>query len=81
LTIFGGQVVAAENNNLLSAVVCWPPKIGYFQRLDSGRRKYSLILANFFWRPGTAENKPKVAENSLFSATKVLFSTVPGRRK
>jgi hypothetical protein len=26
----------------------------------------ALFLAIFFWRPGTAENKPKAAENSLF---------------
>jgi hypothetical protein len=44
LTIFSGQVVAAENNSLLSAAVYWPAKISYFQRLDSGRRKYSLIF-------------------------------------
>jgi hypothetical protein len=40
-----------------------------------------LFSADFFWRPGTAKNKPKAAENSLFSATKALFSAVPGRRK
>jgi hypothetical protein len=40
-----------------------------------------LFSADFFWRPGTAEDKPKAAENSLFSAAKVLFSAVSGRRK
>jgi hypothetical protein len=44
LTIFGGQVEAAKNNSLLSAAVCWPPKITCFRRLDSGHRKYSLIF-------------------------------------
>jgi hypothetical protein len=44
LPIFGGQVVAVENNHLLSAVICWPPKITYFRRLDSGRQKYTLIF-------------------------------------
>jgi hypothetical protein len=40
----------------------------------------TLFLA-FFWRPGTAENKPKAAENNLFSVAKVLFSATSGRRK
>jgi hypothetical protein len=44
-------------------------------------KNMALFLANFFWRPGTAENKPKAAENSLFSAVKTLFSAASGRRK
>jgi hypothetical protein len=41
----------------------------------------NLFLAEFFWRLGTAEIKPKVAKNSLFSAANALFSAVPGYRK
>jgi hypothetical protein len=72
-----------------------PPKVNYFRRLDRNHRKYKAIFggwtlaaenialfsANFFWRPETAENNPKAAENSLFSAAQALFLMVPGRRK
>jgi hypothetical protein len=33
----------------------------------------ALFSAIFFWRPGTAENRPKAAENSLFSVAMALF--------
>jgi hypothetical protein len=39
----------------------------------------ALFLAIFFWRSGTAENKPKATENSLFSATNALFLAASGR--
>jgi hypothetical protein len=61
--------LAAAENILFSAVV-----------MATAENK-GLFSADFFWRPGTAEDKPKVAENSLFSAAKVLFSAVSGRRK
>jgi hypothetical protein len=41
----------------------------------------TLFLANFFWRSETAENKPKAAENNLFSTAKALFSAASSRRK
>jgi hypothetical protein len=67
----------------------------YLRRLSEGHQKLPVIFggctlaaenmalfsAIFFWRTGTAENKPKAAENSLFSAAKALFSAIPGRRK
>jgi hypothetical protein len=58
----------------------------YSQQLFSAAEQLAaenkgLFSADFFWRPGTAENKPKAAENSLFSAAKALFSVVPGLRK
>jgi hypothetical protein len=33
----------------------------------------ALFLTIFFWRPGTAKNKPKTAENSLFFGGKGLI--------
>jgi hypothetical protein len=39
LTIFGGYLAAAEINHLLSVAFFWPPKISYFRRLNSSRRK------------------------------------------
>jgi hypothetical protein len=80
---------------LFSAADKGPPKIKcYFRRLTGGRRKQAifgrwsttaknidLFSANFFWRSGTAENKHKATENSLFSAAKALFSAVSDRRK
>jgi hypothetical protein len=79
-TIFGTCLFLAADKG--------PPKIKcYFRRLTGGHRKQAifggwpmaaenmaLFSASFFWRPGTIENKPKAAENSLFSA-------VSGRRK
>jgi hypothetical protein len=41
----------------------------------------ALFSAIFFWWLGTAENKTKAAENSLFLAAKALFSAASGRRK
>jgi hypothetical protein len=43
----------------------------YSQQLFSAAEQLAaenkgLFSADFFWRPGTAENKPKAAENSLF---------------
>jgi hypothetical protein len=35
-------------------------------------KNMALFSAIFFWWLGTAENKPKAVENSLFSATKAL---------
>jgi hypothetical protein len=77
LLIFGGRMGAAENtlfsavcglateNKLFLAAALWPPKINLYFRL-------------FFWRPEAAENRPKAAENKLFSAT---LATVVVKRK
>jgi hypothetical protein len=67
--IFGDHAAAAESQPLFLAGV-----------LAAAENK-GLFSADFFWRPGTTENKPKAAENSLFSAANALFSAISGRRK
>jgi hypothetical protein len=77
--IFGGPISAAENtlfsavyglaakNKLFSAAALWPPKI----------KSYFWL---FFLRREATENRPKAAENKLFSTTKGLFSAASSRR-
>jgi hypothetical protein len=56
MLIFGGQLR--------------PPKIsGYrFRRRSLAAENKGLFSVDFFWWLGTVENKPKAAENSIFSA-------------
>jgi hypothetical protein len=62
LLIFGGQLVAAENNHgtFLVAFI--------FDGQVTAAENKLLFSAIFFWRPETAENRPKAAKNKLFSA-------------
>jgi hypothetical protein len=81
LLIFGGLSRPPKINNC-------PPEISHVSAADSQQlfsaaeqlaaKNKGLFSADFFWRPETVENKPKAAENSLFSAAKALFSVVSG---
>jgi hypothetical protein len=68
-------------NHYFQRLFCWPPKIAYFRRPGPAAENKDLFSVDFFWRPGTAENKLKTAENNLFSTAKALFFAVSGRRK
>jgi hypothetical protein len=59
--IYGGHVSAADSQQLFSAA----------EQLAVENK--GLFLANFFWRPGTVENRPKAAENNLFFGGKGLI--------